>query len=248
MPKASDEQKHNCNPKPRSESKSTSTRTIAIDLDPRTYSDNFDLTTELATNIDFYRVTDTNAGECITLRPVPCYLTESIERYQSSFSSLVTVLNLDTSTRRPGINPISSACIWGGLQSFRVVESIKELGALKEQLRVLPRSIDTSRYNMLSTWFNSFKVDILPSRDAGTRGLNITVPDKIKMALCGMSASLSISQGQLATILIAEIIKDQDSTIEGHAKDLDESVRGFLILCQARLLALKSVLEMLGSK
>lgn len=244
MPKASDEQKS----KPKS--KSTSTRTVAIDLDPRTYSDNFDLTTELATNIDFYRVTDTNAGECITLRPVPCYLTESIERYQSSFSSLITLQGIEStsSVRRPGINPISSACIWGGLQSFRSIEAIKELGALKEQLRVLPRSIDTSRYNMLSTWFNSFKVDILPAKDAGTRGLNITVPDKIKMALCGMSGSLSISQGQLATILIAEIIKDQDSTIEGHAKDLDESVKAFLILCQARLLALKSVLEMLGSK
>ena len=225
--------------KPASESpkpQSRSIRTVAIDLNPATYSDQFDLTTELDSNRDFYTTTD---GECVTLRPVPGYLTESLERYKFSFSS-----------HRPGMNAISSACIWGGLQSLRQQESIKELSVLQERLRKAnhPSDTDTDRYDIVVNWFDSFPCDVFRSEGSKPKSLNVSLPDKIKGPLAGMAKSLSMSQGTLGAVLIADIIREQDTTLSGHRRKLDDSVKTFLILCQARLGALESVLEMLGKR
>lgn len=212
--------------------KSSSIRTVAIDLNPVTYTEDFDLTLELTTNIDFYR-----GEECVTLRPVPGYLTESLERYKMSYSS-----------KRPGMSPISSACIWGGLQSFRSQSAIKELVKLKERLRTVPAQSDSRRYNLISTWFKRFPMDILPSLDSGNGSLNISLPEPIKASLFGLAGNLGMSQGTLGAISIAEVLREQDSTLEGHKQDLEESVKMFLIICQSRLAALESVMEMLGQR
>lgn len=213
------------------------TRTVAIDLNPATYSDAFDLTTELADNRDFY-----TGEDCVTLRPVPGYLIESLERYKYSFAS-----------HRPGMNAISSACIWGSLQSLRQIDCIKDLIAIQERLR---KSIyesrtddsdeaDINRYDMIRNWFKSFPVGVMSSGASGLETLNVSLPEKIKASLCGTAGALSISQGALGAVLIADMIREQDTTLKGHRRKLDESVKTFLILCQARLGALDSVLEML---
>lgn len=232
MPKAESKSQ----PEPKSQSKPF-TRTVAIDLNPATYSDSFDLTTELDTNRDFY-----TGEECVTLRPIPGYLIESLERYKYSFAS-----------HRPGMNAISSACIWGGLQSLRQIDTIKDLAAIQERLRKqvsdshvsLDGETEINRYDMIVGWFGTFPVNVMQSDGSGSRGLNVSLPEKIKATLCGMAGSLSISQGSLGAILIADMIREQDTTLKGHRRKLDESVKTFLILCQARLGALESVLEML---
>lgn len=222
--------------KPSSKSQS-STRTVAIDLNPTTYTDAFDLTTELDTNRDFY-----TGEDCVTLRPVPGYLIESLERYKYSFAS-----------HRPGMNAISSACIWGGLQSLRQIDTIKDLIAIQERLRKqvsdshlsLNGETEINRYDMIVGWFGNFPVNVMQSDGSGSRGLNVSLPDKIKASLCGTAKSLAVSQGALGAVLIADMIREQDTTLLGHRRKLDEGVKTFLILCQARLGALESVLEML---
>lgn len=219
-----------------STSKTSTTRTVAIDLNPATYSDSFDLTTELSDNRDFY-----TGEECVTLRPIPGYLCECLERYKYSFAS-----------HRPGMNAISSACIWGGIQSLRQIDTIKDLIAIQERLRKQVHDnlssggeTEIHRYNMIVGWFGSFPVGVMASDASGSRGLNVSLPEKIKAALCGTAGALSISQGSLGAVLIADVIREQDTTLLGHRRKLDESVKTFLILCQARLGALESVLEML---
>lgn len=218
----------------------THTRTVAIDLNPATYSDAFDLTTELSDNRDFY-----TGDECVTLRPIPGYLIECLERYKYSFAS-----------HRPGMNAISSACVWGGLQSLRQIECIKDLVAIQERLRKQVSDSHTAtdsedgeteinRYDMIVGWFGTFPVNVMQSDGSGSKGLNVSLPEKIKKTLCGTAGSLSISQGSLGAVLIADMIREQDTTLKGHRRKLDESVKTFLILCQARLGALESVLEML---
>lgn len=212
-------------------------RTVAIDLNPATYSDAFDLTTELSDNREFY-----TGEECLTLRPVPGYLIESLERYKYSYPS-----------HRPGMNAISSACIWGGLQSLRQIDMIKDLAAMQERLRKQvyesrtddSDEADTNRYDMIVGWFGNFPVNVMQSDASGNKGLNVSLPEKVKAVLGGTAASLSISQGSLGAVLIADVIREQDTTLKGHRRKLDESVKTFLILCQARLGALESVLEML---
>lgn len=234
--------------KPRKTTDKSHTRTIAINLDPTTYSDAFDLTTELDTNRDFY-----TGEECVTLRPVPGYLIESLERYKFSFAS-----------HRPGMNTISSACIWGGLQSLRQQECIKELSAIQERLRKSNQGRDTDttanetdtnrydtytdRYDIIVNWFDSFPCDVFRSEGSRPKSLNVSLPEKVKASLAGMGKSLSMSQGTLGAVLIADIIREQDTTLSGHRRKLDDSVKTFLILCQARLGALESVLEMLGKR
>lgn len=223
--------------KSKSSSPKSHMRTVAIDLNPATYSDSFDLTTELADNRDFY-----TGEDCVTLRPVPGYLIESLERYKYSFAS-----------HRPGMSTISSACIWGGSQSLRQIDCIKDLAAIQERLRKSVHEIrhddtdeaDTNRYDMIRNWFKSFPVGVMSSGASGLETLNVSLPEKIKAALCSTAGSLSISQGALGAILIADMIREQDTTLKGHRRKLDESVNTFLILCQARLAALESVLEML---
>lgn len=239
MPKA--ESKSNTNNKPGAKSLSaraakSSTRTVAIDLNPATYTDAFDLTTELDTNRDFY-----TGEDCVTLRPIPGYLIECLERYKYSFAS-----------HRPGMNAISSACIWGGLQSLRQIDTIKDLIAIQERLRKQVydnrssgEETEIHRYNMIVGWFGSFPVGVMATDASGSRGLNVSLPEKIKASLCGTAGALSISQGALGSVLIADMIREQDTTLMGHRRKLDESVKTFLILCQARLGALESVLEML---
>lgn len=212
-----------------STSQRSSTRIVAIDLNPETYSSQFDLATELQSNIDFYR-----GDECVTLRPIPGYVKESLERYQSTFPS-----------KRPGINPISSACIWGGIQSFRSQPSIRTIAQLQESRRQTSSETDDNRYDMTSNLFKSWRIEVLPSYLSGNQSLNIGLPEIVNAALGGLGADLGISKGSLAAISIAEIIREQETTLKGHRRKLDEAVNLFLILCQARVGVLESALEMM---
>lgn len=213
----------------RKDSERSSTRIVAIDLNPETYANEFDLTSELQTNIDFYR-----GEECVTIRPIPGYLKESMDRYQSLFPS-----------KRPGINPISSACIWGGIQSFRSQPSIRTIAELQESRRKVESRTDDNRYDMTSNLFNSFRIEVLPAYTSGSRSLNLGLPEKINNALGGLAADLGTSKGSMAAISIAEIIREQETTLKGHRKKLDEAVNLFLILCQARVGILETALEMI---
>lgn len=207
---------------------------VALNPDPETFESSFDLTTELAERIEFYR-----GDECVTLRPVPGYLKSSLDRYQS--------IGFTAGSKKPGINPITAACIYGGIQSFRSLPHVKHLIDHRDMLTRAASDTNEHVWDTINNWFGYFPVDLIPSHTSGVRSLNISMPPEIKSSLAGLSSELGMSLGHLASLCIAEILRSEPSTLNGHRERLDQSIDAFLQIIEIRADLMALTLERIDS-
>lgn len=220
----------------------SSRRRAAISPNPSTYTHSFDLTTELVDNLDFYR-----GDEDITFR-IPGYLRYSLERFQHLALSSEYYESSPQSgpTSRPGLSPISSACIYGAVLTFRQHPLIIRLDDMRHDLITrTPPSSSGVMIGMIDGIFKRFPIDVLPGDSSGSSSMNITTSLGIRQALSGLASNLSIYQGQLASLCIAETLKTEPCLIIDHRNCMVQGIDRFFELLEARTTALEPLLAMM---
>lgn len=138
----------------------------------------------------------------------------------------------------PGVNPILSACLYGGISALSTNEGIKELAELKLRFDSAPKNIPGTVSLALGNFLNNFSVDTPKGKQ-----LNIVVPLEHYGMLGRIGGDIGVSNHTLAIIAILYTLARQIQTNESDKEEMEGVIERFYSAVDIRVRGARALMN-----
>ncbi len=175
----------------------------------------FSLVAELIGNRDRY-----NCSEWIAIQSLPSHLTMHIEQVR-------TAVGRQDPGPRPGANAVIAAAIHRGVDILTHHEDVIGTLEIREQLTAPGFRMDREWGRELYAFIKNFPLSSPDAAGSGTKRVNLTVPNWVKVELTEVAGELGVSASALIVQCLAMVLQHESCVMREDRNELAGGVERF---------------------
>lgn len=176
----------------------------------------FSLVSELVENRDRY-----SCSEWIAIQSLPSHLTMQIEQIR-------TAVGLRDPGPKPGANAVIAAAIHRGVDILTHHEDVLGTLEVRDQLTSPGLRMDREWARELFQFIKNFPLSSPDAAGSGTRRVNLTVPNYVKVELGEVAGELGVSASALTVQCLALVFQYESCLMREDRAELAAGVERFL--------------------